>query len=132
MDKRKALSHNARTSNHRTRVLEVSQFKMNVKKLINVVHSEWTGIKSLARIQDLFAYNELFNVATILELALWKFKMDECVPLAQEPLNVGNRATEIRLGPREECRIRCGADVVIRNVLPFLWNYEREWPTIIF
>lgn len=61
------------------------------------------------QIRRLFAPYEAQHrkeVATILELGLWKAKMEEtdCV--------------DPRI--REECRVKCGAAVVIEKVLPFL------------
>ena len=55
---------------------------------------------------------------TLLELALWKAKLGEKVEYAEErkPKQVKVDAESYR----REKRITCGADVVIKNVLPFL------------
>ena len=58
----------------------------------------------LERIRVLPAYYELPEVTTILELALWKARMDE-----YDDLNA-----------REEYRVTCGAGIIIPNVLSFL------------
>ena len=48
--------------------------------------------------------------ATItLELALWKKRLSE--------INVPGGDEE---GRRAKCRVKCGADIVMKNVLPFL------------
>ena len=44
-------------------------------------------------------YHQLKDVAFFLELALWKSKIEES---------------------RKQCRINCGVDVIIPNVLPYL------------
>ena len=46
------------------------------------------------------------EVTTILELGLWKAQIDQSDDLSQET--------------REECRLNCGAGVIIPNVLSFL------------
>jgi hypothetical protein len=50
----------------------------------------------------------LKEAATILELALWKKRLSE--------INVPEGDEEGRV----ECRVKCGADIVMKNVLPFL------------
>jgi hypothetical protein len=48
--------------------------------------------------------------ANILELALWKARilLGECVG-------------DVMIGQRELCHINCGVDVIVPNVLTFLW-----------
>ena len=53
---------------------------------------------------------------TLLELALWKFKLGEKEETAAE----GKRKKAKVESARKEGRITCGADMVIKNVLPFL------------
>ena len=53
---------------------------------------------------------------TLLELALWKFKLGEKEEYAAE----GKRKKAKVESARKEGRITCGADIVIKNVLPFL------------
>eukprot|EP00985_Skeletonema_marinoi_P007418 scaffold3259_cov71-Skeletonema_marinoi.AAC.2 len=55
---------------------------------------------------------------TLLELALWKAKLDE-----KEENSAEGRTNKVKLDAesvRTEKRVTCGADIVIRNVLPFL------------
>ena len=63
-------------------------------------------------------YSLLKETTTTLELAIWKNKMDE-------QSRVDNRCNKrIKIeeaAAREECRISCGADVVIQHVLPYLF-----------
>ena len=52
-------------------------------------------------------YQQLNEAAFLLELALWKSKIDESL----ENDNVDTR---------EGCRVNCGAVIIIPNVLPYL------------
>jgi len=55
---------------------------------------------------------------TLLELALWKAKLGE-----KEEKAVEERAKQAKVdtaSARKDRRITCGADIVIKNVLPFL------------
>ena len=56
---------------------------------------------------------------TLLELALWKAKLGE----NDEDSSVERRTKKVKVDSvdaRKERRITCGADMVIKNVLPFL------------
>ena len=55
---------------------------------------------------------------TLLELALWKAKLDENEEHAAER-RTKKAKVDVEIA-REERRIKCGADMVIKNVLPFL------------
>ena len=60
----------------------------------------------------------LKEATTLLELALWKAKLDE-----KEDCSIEGRAKKAKFdtaGTRNERRITSGANIVIRNVLPFL------------
>lgn len=55
----------------------------------------------------------------MLELALWKAKMNE----ESKPINCGGRNKKVKIDEldfRSQCRISCGADSIIENVLPYL------------
>ena len=73
---------------------------------INAINNsrDRTREENLEQIRALFAHYELVEAMTILELALWKAKVDEV-----DDLNA-----------REECRFICGAGIIIPIVLPFL------------
>jgi demethoxyubiquinone hydroxylase (CLK1/Coq7/Cat5 family) len=78
----------------------------------------------LRQIEDKLAYFEedllkLKEVTTILELVLWKMRMNEkshqdMATQSQEKLKADNSSI------RQQSRITCGADVIIGHVLPFL------------
>ena len=58
------------------------------------------------------------EAVTLLELAVWKAKLDE-----KEENSAEGRTKKVKLdgeSVRKEKRITCGADTVMKNVLPFL------------
>jgi len=58
------------------------------------------------------------EAVTLLELALWKAKLDE-----KDENGAEGRTKKVKVDAesvRKEKRVTCGADTVIRNVLPFL------------
>lgn len=59
-------------------------------------------------------YNRLKEATTMLELALWKYKMEE------SESNKKRKRTGETDDFREQCRVSCRADIVIEHVLPFL------------
>ena len=58
-------------------------------------------------------YETIKESTSVLELALWKAKIDDS----------RNRRARVDndVSYRDKCRIKCGADIVIRNVLPYLF-----------
>jgi len=60
----------------------------------------------------LAAYESIKEGTPVLELALWKAKIDES----------RNKRARIDgdVSYKEQCRVSCGADIIIRNVLPYL------------
>jgi hypothetical protein len=82
----------------------------------------------------LATYERLESVS-LLELALWKVKIDRCKAAYHTDHERGEecRSTRPRLDKahldgvdRQSCRINSGADAVISNVLPFLDKVCRE------
>ena len=63
--------------------------------------------------------------AAILELALWKARIrgkgGDCGGGGGGRCGKKTRLDRGTIGRRERCRINCGADVVVRNVLIYLW-----------
>jgi hypothetical protein len=79
---------------------------------------------------------ERLESLSLLELALWQVKIDSC-KAAYETDHQRDEASSRPKRPRldkshldgvdrQSCRINCGADVVISNVLPFLDKVCRE------
>ena len=61
-------------------------------------------------------YRTLKEATTLLELALWKFKMDD----ESNSKNKRKRTEESDSDYRDQCRVSCSADIVIEHVLPYL------------
>ena len=59
-------------------------------------------------------YPQLKDATSLLELALWKSKVDE--------LRGGGQTANMK----NECRTSCGAAIIIPNVLPYLIGDEEE------
>ena len=83
---------------------------------------EWMG-RVINRMDDYKAYHCRYvrEGITLLELALWKAKLGEKdnkdgSPEEREP----KKAKVDAKAARKDKRITCGADIVIKNVLPFL------------
>ena len=68
------------------------------------------------------AYPQLRESSFLLELALWKSKIDE-----SNTQNAGqnNGLDGDSAVVRGQCRISCGADIIIPNVLPYLIIYAK-------
>ena len=66
-------------------------------------------------------YRYLREGITLLELALWKAKLGEKEDEEDTPVERQTKKAKIDSeSARKERRITCGADTVIKNVLPFL------------
>ena len=64
-------------------------------------------------------YRELKEATTILELVLWKNKFSEASN-SKQVVESGKKMKFDESAIREQCRSRCGADIVVENVLPYL------------
>jgi hypothetical protein len=65
-------------------------------------------------------YPKLKEVTTIIELALWKVRINENL-LQEEATHCQKKVkTDESSIIRKQYRITCGADIIIRHVLPFL------------
>jgi hypothetical protein len=64
-------------------------------------------------------YPKLKETTSILELALWKLRMNEKIP-QEEATHCQKKIKTDESSIQRHCRITCGADVVIRHVLPYL------------
>jgi hypothetical protein len=85
----------------------------------------------LRRIRERVAHFEeqlpkLKEITAILELAFWKLRMNDIPP--EETIHCQKKIKTDESSMRRQCRITCGADVVIRHVLPYLITaaYERS------
>jgi hypothetical protein len=86
----------------------------------------------IRRIQARVAHFEevlpkLKEITTILELALWKFRMNENI-LQGEPTHCQKKVKTDESSIRRQCRITCGANVVIRQCC----HFDHYFPLLIF
>jgi hypothetical protein len=65
------------------------------------------------------------EVTTIIELALWKTRLDESVHKRGTTHRPKKFKTDVS-HVRQQCRVICGADIVIRLLLPFLITAVEE------
>mmetsp|Transcript_573 Transcript_573/g.1132 ORF Transcript_573/g.1132 Transcript_573/m.1132 type:complete len:264 (+) Transcript_573:1-792(+) len=65
-------------------------------------------------------FSQLKDAMSLLELAIWKSKLDESVPMMQYNNAGKKRKTNDHFDMKRQCRIRCGAGVILPNVLPYL------------
>ena len=98
---------------HITNMIQRADYKYNM-------HNH--GI--LCVIQGKIAYFEdelpkLKETTSILELALWKLRMNENIP-QEEATQRQKKIKTDESSIRQQCRVTCGADVVIKLVLPYI------------
>jgi hypothetical protein len=109
--------------------VETLAFKVWRDHITNMIHSadfEWDedNFSILRWIRTRIAhfedeYPKLKETTSILELALWKLRMNEKIP-QEEASHCPKKIKTDKSSIRRQCRITCGADVVIRHVLPYL------------
>jgi hypothetical protein len=99
---------------HITNMIQTSNFGYNMDNSV-ILH----GIRSkLDHFEDKLP--QLKQVTTILELALWKMKMNEKKSHQDIATSSQKKMKSDESSIRQQCRVICGADVIIRVVLPFL------------
>jgi len=102
-------------------LLSVTKWREDLRDIINVlpdkanyrneeVKNREEYIKGLY--DKLATYEPIKEGTSILEMALWKYKIDES----------RNKKARVDgdVSYKEQCRVNCGADIIIRNVLPYL------------
>ena len=109
--------------------VEALPFKVwcdHITNMIQTADYKWSRDNSniLHRIRDKLAHFEdefpkLKETTTILELALWKMKINE-KSYQDMATQSQKRSKTNKSSIRQQCRVTCGADVVIQHVLPFL------------
>ncbi len=103
--------------------------RINLQLLPITAHNNKTGVIQdwMERVPERIEhyksehYTLLKEFTTLLELALWKVKLDE----SQDERSIGSdqQAKKVKIdmkAARQEQRITSGANIVIKNVLPFL------------
>ena len=93
-------------------------------------HDEREGrVKSM--FSKLASYEHQNEVTSLLELALWKGKIYECHnsnnPTGlNNPTDVETRQRKKAKRDRQQCRIRCGAEIILPNVVPYLFGKKKQ------
>jgi len=103
--------------------LDVGRWREEMQNRVNslsAVEARLRGEYVKALYARLDSYKEMKEGSWVLELALWTAKIDEsssgkCQSLSQKRARVGDA-----IGHKELCRINCGANIVIPNVLSYL------------
>ena len=110
----------------RVEALAFTVWRDFITNMIHTANFECNGDNSnvLHRIREKLAhfeaeYPKLKEITTILELTVWKLRMNEML-LPEKATQCQKKMKTDELSRRRQCRITCGADVVIRHVLPYL------------
>ena len=110
----------------RVEALAFKVWRDHISHMIRTAVFNWNGNNSdiLREIRSKLDHFEdelpqLKEVTTILELALWKMRMNEKIP-EEKPSHGHKKVKTDKSSIRRQCRVTCGADVVIRLVLPYL------------
>ena len=109
--------------------VEALAFRVWRDYITNMIHSadfKW-GEHNFHIIQEIRArvshfveeLAKLKDITTIIELALWQLRMNEKIP-KEEATHYQKKIKTDESSMRRQYRITCGADVVIRHVLPYL------------
>jgi hypothetical protein len=111
--------------------VEALAFKVWRDCISNLIHSaefmhsqQFHNKDIICTIQAKFAhfkdkYLILKEITTILELAIWKSRMSENI-LQEKATHYRNKIMADESIMRQQCRITCGADVIIQHVLLYL------------
>jgi hypothetical protein len=110
----------------RVEALPFKVWRDHISHMIRTAVFEWRRNNSgiLRSIREKLAHFEvelpkLKEVTTILELAMWKVRMHEND--LQDTMNHQLKKLKTdKSSSRQQCRVTCGADVIIGHVLPFL------------
>jgi len=81
---------------------------LEIENVINTIMNDrgHTREENIERVLALIKYHALFEVSTILELTLWKNKL--------------NAMDDSNLATRADCRVMCGGDDIIPGVMSYL------------
>jgi hypothetical protein len=109
--------------NQMTNMIQTAEFQYNENGNYHIIQ----------RIRAKLAHFEaelpkLKEITTILELALWKLRMNDFIPQEKSTRRQKKMKTDESC-IRRQFRITCGADVVVGHVLPYLIIVADEEPT---
>ena len=115
---------------------------IGVKHFRNAMADEWMGnvynfdgqqwhTETLTKLEYYESeYRKLKESTSLLELALWKIKIDDSSLINDKKMVGGNKKIKMDLSEfRLQCRISCGADYVLENVWKYLLppDYVRSY-----
>ena len=112
----------------RVEALAFKVWRDHITTMIRTAHFDREDSRdNLHRIRDKLAYFEgelprLKEVTSILELALWKKRINENSS-QQKSTRFKKRIKTDESSIRSQYRVSCGADIVISNVLPYLISF---------
>ena len=90
----------------------------NQRAFIDGVYSKLASYES--------EYQNLKEATTVLELAVWKAKIDECTATVR--MN-SKRLKRGDIDFRHQCRVSCGSYIIISNVVQYLYICSEEYVT---
>ena len=100
-----------------TNMIQTANFQFNTDNTVILRRIQ----AKVAHFED--EYPRLKEITTILELALWKLRMNEHIP-QEEVCRKKMKTNESSI--RQQCRITCCADVVIQHILLYLIDVADE------
>jgi hypothetical protein len=98
---------------HITDTIHTANFQCNMDNTV-ILHRIQAKV---AHFED--EYLRLKEITSIIELALWKLRMTENI-LQEEVSHCQKKMKTDESSILRQCRITCGADIVIRHILPYL------------
>jgi hypothetical protein len=120
----------------RLKSLGLARWKIEVLKLIEELSDDTDRSDQVELIFSELAKYVMLEALSLLEQALWKAKIDDlksvqhCEERTQKKVKICDAASigVYCVGPvdRKTCRINCGAEIVIPNVLRFLGKTRRK------
>ena len=97
----------------RLELLSIRRWHEELENRINAVSEKKSRKEDTQAVYDRLAtYESIKEGTSVLELALWKAKIDES--------HIKRAKVDGDVGHKEQCRFNSGADIIIRNVLPYL------------
>ena len=102
--------------------LNVRRWRIELEKCVNEFPDKVSvrGEVASALYAKLETYESLKEGTLVLELALWKAKIDECV--SRDISQHCNKRARVdnEISYKDQCHVSCGADIVLPNVLRYL------------
>jgi hypothetical protein len=104
---------------HITDMIHTANFQCNMDNTV-IMHRIQAKV---AQFEE--EYPRLKEITSIIELALWKLRMTQNI-LQEEVSHCQKKMNTNESSIRRQCRITCGADVVIRHILQYLITAKDE------